>query len=187
MDILSSSDEEDQIERNFRPFLNFNLDDFPTHFRLSRGGVEALLLRLGHQIPIYRINTRTAVSSDQQLLTTLYFLASNSFYRVVGDGHGLTKSAVCKIIHKVVTAINTVCFDEDVTFPRNARVTEQKFFGLGGMPQVTGAVDGTLIPIMAPAQYEYQFVDRKGGHSINAMFVAGPEYKGCFQNFEIYN
>lgn len=51
----------------------------------------------------------------------------------------------------------------------------QQFFQLRnpGLPSVCGAIDGSLISIVAPAENEYQYVDRKSGHSINAMAVAG--------------
>lgn len=37
----------------------------------------------------------------------------------------------------------------------------------------SGAVDGTLINIMAPKVYENDYVDRHGNHSVNAMLVCG--------------
>ena len=36
---------------------------------------------------------------------------------------------------------------------------------------------GSLIQITAPSRDEYQFVDRKGHHSINAMGIAGPDLR----------
>lgn len=42
---------------------------------------------------------------------------------------------------------------------------------------VCGCVDGTLINILAPSQDEFQYVDRKSDHSINAMFVCGPNLR----------
>ena len=45
------------------------------------------------------------------------------------------------------------------------------------MPMVFGCVDGTLINIIAPSEDENQYVDRKSDHSINAMFVCGPNLR----------
>ena len=38
-------------------------------------------------------------------------------------------------------------------------------------------IDGSLIQVKAPSNNEYQFVDRHGSHSINALFVCGPDLK----------
>lgn len=46
-----------------------------------------------------------------------------------------------------------------------------------GMPMVFGCVDGTLINIIAPSQDENQYVDRNSVHSINAMFICGPNLR----------
>lgn len=50
------------------------------------------------------------------------------------------------------------------------------FFNLStpGIPNVCGALDGSLIPIEAPSEDEYQYVDRHHQHSLNAMAVSGP-------------
>ena len=70
------------------------------------------------------------------------------------------------------------------------------------MPSVCGLVDGSLIGIKAPSNREYQFIDRHGNHSINAVFVCGPrlnfffcsaKYPGsvhdsrAFRNTSLYN
>jgi hypothetical protein len=49
-----------------------------------------------------------------------------------------------------------------------------------GMPNVCGAVDGTLIRIYAPSGVEQGYVDRHHNHSINAMVVAGVDYRFYF-------
>jgi len=38
-------------------------------------------------------------------------------------------------------------------------------------------VDGTLIKILAPSEFEEQYVDRKNEHSLNIMLVCGPNLK----------
>lgn len=42
---------------------------------------------------------------------------------------------------------------------------------------MAGAIDGSLIPIIAPSENEESYVDRHSQHSINAMVVCGPNYE----------
>jgi hypothetical protein len=81
------------------------------------------------------------------------------------------------MVHLVAAAIirkfnGLIAWPED---PECRRRIGQGLFGLSrpGIPNVCGAVDGSLIPILAPSVDEPQFVDRHGQHSINAMAVAG--------------
>lgn len=43
----------------------------------------------------------------------------------------------------------------------------QDFYEIAGMPCTIGAVDGTHILIKAPQDEEWNYVNRKGQHSIN--------------------
>lgn len=79
-----------------------------------------------------------------------------------------------------------------IAWPSDAecrRNISQKFFQLHipGVPSVCGALDGTLIPITAPAIDELQYVDRHQGHSINAMAVAGliSDLNNCKKNLKV--
>jgi hypothetical protein len=47
------------------------------------------------------------------------------------------------------------------------------FLGLAGFPGVEGCFDGSLIPIDARKEFEAQYVDWQGNHSINGVFVCG--------------
>ena len=46
-----------------------------------------------------------------------------------------------------------------------------------GIPNVIGAIDGTLIPIVAPAVDEVSYVCRKGFHALNIQAIVGPDMK----------
>lgn len=65
---------------------------------------------------------------------------------------------------------------EEIRWPEaNVVDIPQAFMNLANFPRVAGCVDGTLVQIDGPQQNEPAFVDRHGNHSINAMFVAGPD------------
>ncbi|XP_061162901.1 putative nuclease HARBI1 [Saccostrea echinata] len=53
-----------------------------------------------------------------------------------------------------------------------ALVTKHHFYQIAGFPNVIGAIDGTLIPIMAPKENEPEYVCRKGFHAMNVQVVA---------------
>ncbi len=57
------------------------------------------------------------------------------------------------------------------------RQVPRQLYDMARMPCVSGCVDGTMIPILAPTENEPHFVDRHGRHSINAMLVGGPGYR----------
>lgn len=187
----TSSEDEDlnpivflPTQRFYRPIINTVLNDvdFMHRFRLSRGETERLLCRIA---PLLHHSTRRsyAFSPDEQLLTTLRFLATGAYYRVIGDAHGPSESSICRNNQRVVSAINSTLFDEIIHWPsgNNELATiPYRFRQIGGMPCVCGCIDGTLITIKAPSEAEDQYVDRHGNHSLNCMVVAGPNMKAYY-------
>jgi hypothetical protein len=77
----------------------------------------------------------------------------------------------------VTTAINLRLFQDTVRWPDPVGNLAQRFMNYAGMPCVAGCVDGTLVKILAPSVNEAQFVDRHHEHSINTMFVCGPNLR----------
>lgn len=95
---------------------------------------------------------------------------------------GVSKSAVCKTIREV-TRIVIHRMSRLIDWPDNAEGRNEiaeAFFAKAKIPNVCGAIDGTLVPIIAPSDDEYQFVDRRQQHSINCMGVAGPDLQFYF-------
>ena len=114
-----------------------------------------------------------------QTLITLRYLAKGNFYSETGDIHGVSRSSVSRAIAEVVAALNQRL--SNIQFPTNdAELLEikRKFYQAAGIPNVIGAVDGTLIPIIAPkGQDEPAYVCRKGYHAINVQAVVGPDMR----------
>jgi hypothetical protein len=187
-----SSSEEDNLDpivivrkRKFRPIINTTQItdlEFKMRFRLSRNEAERLLVKI---IPLIQHPTlrNYALSPQDKLLSTLRFLATGAFYRVVGDAHGPSEATICRNVKRVVSAINLTLFDELIRWPSNNNdITHipHRFREIGGMPCVSGCVDGTLIQIKAPTDGEEHFVDRHGNHSLNCMVVSGPTLKAYY-------
>ena len=180
--MLSSSDSDEELlypSKKRKVFPNrvpYDNDDFEARFRLSRQQFDYVLSRISERIS-HRSRRSAASTPEEQLLLTMRFLATGSFYAVVGDCHGFSKSTVCRAVHRCVHAINNELFDEIVQWPDNVSDLASKFFNIAGMPGVCGCIDGTHVPIEAPTESEHQFVNRKGMHSINAMAVCGPDMR----------
>ncbi|XP_069128985.1 putative nuclease HARBI1 [Argopecten irradians] len=57
------------------------------------------------------------------------------------------------------------------------RAVKEGFHGIAGMPNVVGAIDGTLIPIQSPTVDEHVFVCRKGYHALNVQAICDHSLK----------
>ena len=59
--------------------------------------------------------------------------------------------------------------------------TKHDFYQIAGFPNVLGAVDGSLIPIIAPNNNEPEYVCRKGFHAINIQVVADASLRYAYR------
>lgn len=124
-----------------------------------------------------------ALSPELQVCTSLRFYAQGGFLSSISDLHGISPRAASKCIHNVSEAIcNRV--DNFISWPNEEdMITEKQRFHAytNGFPCIVGLVDGTHIPILAPAgPDEAVFVNRKGYHSINTHII-------CNSSLKIYN
>ncbi|XP_063420632.1 putative nuclease HARBI1 [Mytilus trossulus] len=121
---------------------------FPRHKMIElcnelRPDLEKATLR-SHSIPV-----------ELQVLSALCFYASGSFQNVIGDVFGLSQP------NALVRRIN-----QYIKFPDEAerRTNKSDFYKIAHFPNVVGVIDGTHIPIKAPNDNEYQYVNRKNFH-----------------------
>lgn len=85
---------------------------------------------------------------------------------------GVVKSAVCDVVRDVSIALSSLVI-EFVSFPKDNQIAQAKrgFFLLGNMPNTIGVIDCTHVHIQAPCENEWEFINRKGRHSINVQLV----------------
>ncbi|XP_056017405.1 putative nuclease HARBI1 [Ostrea edulis] len=107
-----------------------------------------------------------------QVLVTLRYLAKASFFSECGDLHGISRVSVSRSIDAVTKSICAKI--DNINFPteNEAIQIKQDFFKMAGFPNVLGAIDGTLISIIAPKENEPEYVCRKGFHALNIQVVA---------------
>ncbi|KAK0140937.1 putative nuclease HARBI1 [Merluccius polli] len=125
-----------------------------------------------------RVTLRShALTVEEQVLIALRFYASGSFFEVIGDGLAVRKSAVGHVVHSVSSALTNL-LGQFVKWPENeddmAR-TKKKFFSSGGMPNTIGIIDCTHVHIQAPHAREWEYLNRKGRHSINVQLVGNAD------------
>lgn len=144
-------------------------------FRLRPHEAEFVLTFIGRDLK-HKTDKNKALSPQQQLLTALHWLSNGAQYHCTGDMHGLSKATVCRSLKRVVLAMLHRMLNRFVRWPNDCSGISQQFMEHGGFPMVCGAVDGSIVNILAPRMYEEQFVDRHGKHSLNCMMVSGPDY-----------
>ena len=115
------------------------------------------------------------------LLVNLRYLGKESFFSERGDLPEISQSTVCRAVEDVTTSI---CERVDIiTFStRDDDMINIKriCFTIAALPNVIGAIDRTLIPIIAPKENEADFVCRKGFHVINVQGVADDSLRYSF-------
>lgn len=121
---------------------------------------------------VYEIYLFSSLFFFYQLLVCLRYLAKGDFQSECADLHGVSQPTVSRVIGSVLLALNGHL--NNVKFPTsNEEIIHIKsqFFKLAKFPGVIGAVDGTLIPILAPNVDEFAYVCRKGYHALNVQGV----------------
>uniref|UniRef100_A0A674NF10 Putative nuclease HARBI1 n=1 Tax=Takifugu rubripes TaxID=31033 RepID=A0A674NF10_TAKRU len=144
-----------------RPNLLLQYSDEQLYSRYRFGTQDIIylcdVLRPHLQRPTVRSHASTV---EEQVLIALRFFASGSFFEVIADSIGVTKSTVGCVVHSVA---------------RKFHKTKKQFFSIAGMPNTIGVIDCTHIHIQAPHEREWEFVNRKGRHSINVQLIGNAD------------
>ncbi|XP_011170287.1 protein ANTAGONIST OF LIKE HETEROCHROMATIN PROTEIN 1 isoform X2 [Solenopsis invicta] len=111
---------------------------------------------------------REAISVQKAVAVTIFYLASCCEYRVIGNLFGIHKTSVWRCVHKVVKAINDILQPIWIKMPNEfeCTMTAQVYEERTHIPQLIGAIDGTHIPVLPPADGYKDFINRKGWPSI---------------------
>ncbi|KAK0155339.1 putative nuclease HARBI1 [Merluccius polli] len=157
-------------ERIFHPRLD--ILSFPEEYLFERYRFSsATIIYLNHILRPYITNLThrgRALTSEQKLSIALRCFANGSFLYNIGDAEHIGKATVCRAVRKVSLALKRL-LPVMVVFPghKPVRNIKEDFHRIAGLPNVMGCVDGTQIPITAPAENEADYVNRKSFHSVN--------------------
>ncbi|XP_063394728.1 putative nuclease HARBI1 [Cydia fagiglandana] len=106
----------------------------------------------------------------QQLLLTLRFYATGSFYITVGDFGGIHNSTMCKIIKRVTEAIAALRPDF-ISLPKSREeilAVQQDFYKIARFPRVIAALDCSQVKTISPGGDNAEiYRNRKGYFSLN--------------------
>jgi hypothetical protein len=186
--ILEENGEDEMPRQNLRifrdrenPLENMSDECFQYRYRITKEVARDLCALLGDDLNRTTRRSHSLPTSLQVLIGIRYF-ATGTFQQGNADIHGVHRTTVCKVIHQVTEAIcgKVHLF---IKFPREVGETQrikEQFYTMSNFPNIVGAVDGTLIPIMSPSVDEPVFVCRKGYHAINVQAI-------CQANLEFIN
>ncbi|XP_039610032.1 putative nuclease HARBI1 [Polypterus senegalus] len=157
------------------PLNDFDDLHFLDRFRMSKENATEIIGLLQPKLTGDLVRG-TPISPALQILFTLRFLACGTYHRETGDLCGVGESTVCKIVHKVCSAICELKKDF-IKFPNAAEQATCKvdFYEYGNFPGVIGCIDGCHIPIKCPSTADAEeFRNRKNWFSINVQGVCTP-------------
>lgn len=87
---------------------------------------------------------------------------------------------IFRYVHEVAEAIYNHLTADFIQFPTTrAAMNEMKmqFMNKFNFPGVIGAIDGSHIAILKPREEEYNFINRKGFHSLNVQLICDADLK----------
>jgi len=90
----------------------------------------------------------------------------------VAGSHIITRMTVKNIVKEVCCVLFSHR-NEAISWPENPERVAADFYKIAKIPCVAGVIDGTHIPVHPPSEGESSFLNRKQGHSINCLAVAG--------------
>lgn len=149
------------------PLQFYTENEMLQEYRMDKETINELVDKL--QLQLERKTARSnALSVEEIVLIALKTLASGSFQNSSKDSINVAHPTVSKVLNEFCEAL--LMHTKDYIFwPSNEelKINMQKFYEVAGFPRVVGAIDGTHIPIISPAENEHLYVNRKNFHSVN--------------------
>ena len=113
------------------------------------------------------------VTLEEKVLVCLKTLGSGSFQNCSKDFVQVSQPTVSKILTAFTKSMVKLA-PKFIFMPKERGdiiETKQNFYQFAGFPGVIGCIDGTHIPIVAPHDDEFAYVNRKKFHSINVQAI----------------
>ncbi|KAM9424168.1 uncharacterized protein KZ484_010982 isoform 2-T2 [Pholidichthys leucotaenia] len=150
--------------------INDNWDDrnWQLNFRMRRTSFMELCDILRPSLIRQRTHYRCPVPVELRVAICLWRLATNLEFRSISHLFGVGISTACIVTQQVVTAINRVMQHLYIKTPSDAELKTivQGYRDKWRFPQVAGAIDGTHIGILTPADHPADYYNRKGFYSV---------------------
>ncbi|XP_066596249.1 putative nuclease HARBI1 [Prorops nasuta] len=161
------------IRKRINWYYIYDNIDFQRRFRLLKHHVLMVLERIERKIS-YRTKNNEPIPPLIQILVTLRFVATGSFFICVADFCGISKQSAQSIVHKVLIAIAEESKDF-IKFPcetNDLLRMQLENFNLSGFIRVIGAIDCFHVRIRSYGGEDAEiYRNRKGFFSINVQAI----------------
>ena len=141
----------DQAVNHFSTGFDLNRaapSEWKEYFRMSRESFLVLCTELNDHIVKSSTWFRKAVSAEEQVALTLYYLSDEGRLRKTASAFGLGKPTISHIIRHVYKAIISHLTSKYVKMPRTKEaVDESVFYSKHGFLQCIRAIGGTYVLI----------------------------------------
>lgn len=156
----------------------FDIDDYDDvelydKFRFRRRALFDLVDLLEPTLPAYA-NRNYTISTEQRLCIALRTFSSGCFQEIAGDTFGVDKSTVSRTITPIIDSLIMLA-PRFITTDHFNRPYNLNYFVTKNLPNVIGSIDCTHVKIKSPSHFEYEFINRKGFHSINVQAIGTSE------------
>jgi hypothetical protein len=121
----------------------------------------------------------------ERVAVTIYHLTHCCSYSSSGSEFGMSKSRTILFVNQVITVLLLSYKKRFIHLPRNHNEWMQnasEFEAIAGLPNVVGAIDGSLFAIQRPMQYEGWY-NRKNYTSFNVQLVCDAKLR--FMSYSI--
>ena len=122
---------------------------------MSRESFSVLCQQLEEHLIKRNTTFRKAVSVQEQVALTLYYLSAEERLRNTANAFGLGKSTVSMVIRCVCQVIMVHLTSKYIKFLKTKEEVEESssfFYAKHGFPQCIGAIDGTHVPKKQPSE-----------------------------------
>ncbi len=120
-----------------------------------------------------------AISVAKRFAICLWHLATGEDFHSLAWRFGFRMSTACEIVNDVCKAIVDTLLSTVIKWPTGEALCTvlDGFLQTWGFPQCVGTIDGTHIPIVAPAQSSTDYYNQKGFYSIVLQAVVDHQYR----------
>lgn len=155
-----------------------HVDDFKTHFRISRDVFHIVLENINDSLIRAGNGPHQNVPPEKQLLVGLSYLATSQSMRETAHIFCLSKSTVHQIVKDVCSALTQRC-NRIIRWPPPQRQVEiaTAVEEVSSLPGVIGFIDGSHIRLSAALGGEQDYYNRKGYPSMQLQIVVDNKLK----------
>lgn len=158
--------------------LDWEAQSLSNHLRMSLRAFRDLLAVVGPMIERQDSKFREAISSEARLALTIWRLAYGESFKALGHRFRVGKSTAVEIFNECIDAINTLIVPQEIIIPTGPDLQKvMDDFAAVGFPGCVGAIDGSVIAMIRPVQWESQWYN--GHYGVHGTKLQAVVSRGC--------